>query len=157
MQHPKSDTGGPDGLGAGGRLNTRSARPACCRLWARSAVKHQASRVVLWLHARRLEPAASDADAGADAIARGRGPFLRREVQHKHTHSVNPDRLGNLDGQAGMPFRFLVPLLTRAGWFCAMTPRAPSCRSLRYAACGSALWARELLLWPPLGIFGGIP
>lgn len=73
------------------------------------------------------------------------------------THSVNPDRLGNLDGQAGMPFRFLVPLLTRAGWFCAMTPRAPSCRSLRYAACGSALWARELLLWPPLGIFGGIP
>lgn len=123
-------------------------RPACCpcgqaQPGQRSSIK---GLFILVLHARKLEPA-----GGSDALmlmghcTAGVGPFSfkRFNAYTQSTQTGQPRR------QAGMPFRFLVTLLlTRARWFCAMTPRAPSCHSLRHAACGIALWARELLLWP---------
>lgn len=83
MQHPKSDTGEPDGLAQ--MVSTRD-------LFGRHGPLRESQQASIMgfscLHARRLEPAASDAhaDAHADASARGRGPFL----MFIH-HSFKPD------------------------------------------------------------------
>lgn len=133
MQHPKSDTGGPDGMVQMVSTRDLSGRHGPLRASQWASIKG-CSR----LHARRLERAASDAqadahaDAHADASARGRGPFL--VFIH---HSVNPDWATSTASGDAIPVS--CPLLEQAGWFCAMTPRAPTCHSLRHAALGTAL------------------
>lgn len=65
----------------------------------------------------------------------GVGPFWCSFL----TRSPQTGLTGQPRRQAGMPFRFLVPSSRRSGWFCAMTPRAATCHSLRHAALGTAL------------------
>lgn len=99
MQHPKSDTGEPDGT-----VQMVSTRDLFGRHGPLLAIQRASIKGCSRLHARRLEPAASDAHAGdahADASARGRGPSL--QFVSRSTQTGQPRR------QAGMPFRFLVP------------------------------------------------
>lgn len=99
MQHPKSDTGEPDGF-AQMVVSTRDllGRHAPLRASQQSSIKGCSC-----LHARRLEPAASDAlmlMLMLMPLPAGVGPFLR--FRTRWTQTGQPRR------QAGMPFRFLV-------------------------------------------------
>lgn len=118
MQHPKSDTGEPDGMYRWSQHAICSAGMGHCGKSQRASIKGRSC-----LHARRLERAASDAeadahaDAHADASARGRGPSL--VFIH---HSVKPDWATSTASGDAIPVS--CSLLTQAGWFCAMTLRA---------------------------------